>query len=88
MQKIIWIFIASLPFSVFGQNLDPLRDSRKHFFWGIAFTGSSARMKIALDNDFFNQNPMELKKILNLYSIDSAATHLWGILNDSRIYKK
>ena len=63
MQKIIWILIASLPLSVFGQNLDPLRDSRKHFFWGIAFTGSSARMKIALDNDFFNQNSMELKKI-------------------------
>ena len=37
---------------------------------------------------FPTKGPMELKKILNLYSIDSAATHLWGILNDSRISKK
>ncbi len=63
MQKIIWIIILSLPFPLFSQNLDPLRDSRKHFFWGIAFTGSSAKMKINLDNQFMNQNPMELRKV-------------------------
>ena len=37
---------------------------------------------------FPTKGPMELKKLLDLQSLDSAATHLWGILNDSRIYKK
>ena len=37
---------------------------------------------------FPTKGPIALKKLLNLYSMDTAATHLWGILNDKRISKK
>jgi len=36
---------------------------------------------------FPTKGPIALKKLLNLYSMDTAATHLWGILNDKRILK-
>ena len=36
---------------------------------------------------FSTKSPTELKRLLNLQSLDGAATHLWGILNDPRICK-
>ena len=43
-------------------------------------------IKNALDV-FPTKGPMELKRLLDLQSLDTAATHLWGILNDPRISK-
>ena len=39
-----------------------MRDSRKHVCWGIAFSGTSAKMKMELDKDFWAMNN-ELKSI-------------------------
>jgi hypothetical protein len=36
---------------------------------------------------FPTKGPMELKRLLDVQSLDTAPTHLWGILNDKRISK-
>lgn len=38
-----------------AQRLDPLRDFRKKFFWGIAFCATQVKMKTELDASFFNR---------------------------------
>ena len=35
---------------------DPLRIYRKHFFWGIAFSATQAKMKMSLDPVFWQRN--------------------------------
>ena len=37
---------------------------------------------------FSTKSPTELKRLLNLQTLDAAATHLWGIFNDPRISQK
>ena len=44
-------------------------------------------IKDALDL-FPTKGPMELKRLLNVQNLDTAPTHLWGILNDKRIRGK
>jgi hypothetical protein len=48
MRKIIvFILLLIVAGKSFSQPRDYNRDYRKHFFWGIAFAGTSAKMKMA-----------------------------------------
>ncbi len=65
MQKIklnIIILLLFVGTQLGAQNLDPMRDARKHFFWGIAFSGTAAKMKVRLDEEYWSQNA-ELRSI-------------------------
>lgn len=39
-----------------GNNIDPMRDYRKHFFWGMMFTGTYNKMKINFNDYFYQKN--------------------------------
>lgn len=55
MRKIIvLILLLIVAGKSFSQPRDYNRDYRKHFFWGIAFAGTSAKMKMELDPVFGN----------------------------------
>lgn len=49
---IIWMM---LPVCLLQAQTDPNRIYRKHFFWGIAFTGTYAKMKMNLDPVFWQR---------------------------------
>ena len=67
MRKIIVILLCA--FLAIGSNADPIVDRlletatpkdpnriyRKHFFWGIAFSGTQAKMKMQLDKTFWDR---------------------------------
>ena len=67
MRKIIVILFCA--FLAIGSNADPIVDRllvtatpkdpnriyRKHFFWGIAFSGTQAKMKMELDKTFWDR---------------------------------
>ena len=54
MRKIVAIIICLLCLQMQAQT-DPNRIYRKHFFWGIAFTGTYAKMKMNLDPVFWQR---------------------------------
>ena len=78
MRKIIVILLCA--FWVIGSNADPIVDRlletatpkdpnriyRKHFFWGIAFSGTQAKMKMQLDKTFWDRTD----SIANIAPID------------------
>jgi hypothetical protein len=47
--------LALVALQLQAQRMDPMRDFRKNLFWGIAFTGTSAKMKMQLHQDFFSR---------------------------------
>ena len=67
MRKIIVILLCA--FLAIGSNADPIVDRlletatpkdpnriyRKHFFWGIAFSATQAKMKMQLDKTFWDR---------------------------------
>jgi Outer membrane protein beta-barrel domain len=56
MRKISTFFFSLLIFSgLLAQRTDPTRDFRKTLFWGIAFSGTSAKMKTVLHPEFYNR---------------------------------
>lgn len=56
MRKIIvLILLLVLVGKSIAQPRDYNRDYRKHFFWGIAFAGTSAKMKMELDPVFWQR---------------------------------
>lgn len=56
MRKACFLILILLVLSQSqAQNRDPNRDPRKHFFWGIAFSGTSAKMKMQLDPVFYQR---------------------------------
>ena len=54
MRKVIVITLCSISLLLQAQT-DPNRIYRKHFFWGIAFTGTYAKMKVNLDPVFWQR---------------------------------
>lgn len=54
MRKVIAITLCSICLLLQAQT-DPNRIYRKHFFWGIAFTGTYAKMKVNLDPVFWQR---------------------------------
>jgi hypothetical protein len=38
-----------------AQRVDPMRDFRKKLYWGIAFAGTNAKMKMVLHPEFYNR---------------------------------
>lgn len=56
MRKIVVIIsLFALVFGASAQKIDPLRDYRKHFFWGIAFSATEAKMKMELHPVFYDR---------------------------------
>ncbi|MEY4897163.1 MAG: hypothetical protein RL525_556, partial [Bacteroidota bacterium] len=56
MRKIIvLILLLVVAGKSFSQPRDYNRDYRKHFFWGIAFAGTYAKMKMELDPVFWQR---------------------------------
>ena len=56
MRKIIvLILLLIVAGKSFSQPRDYNRDYRKHFFWGIAFAGTYAKMKMELDPVFWQR---------------------------------
>lgn len=56
MRKIIvLILLLIVAGKSFSQSRDYNRDYRKHFFWGIAFAGTYAKMKMELDPVFWQR---------------------------------
>ncbi|PHX92007.1 MAG: hypothetical protein CK532_05410 [Flavobacteriales bacterium] len=56
MRKIIpFILIMAFLGKICAQPRDYNRDYRKHFFWGIAFAGTYAKMKMELDPVFWQR---------------------------------
>lgn len=57
MRKIgLFIALILIALQGFGQKIDPTRDFRKHFFWGIAFCATNAKMRMELSDQFFARN--------------------------------
>lgn len=52
----VWISITVAWAQPKKNNIDPNRDFRKHYFWGIAFCATQAKAKIALAPEFYQRN--------------------------------
>lgn len=56
MRKVAALAVLSaMLMQASAQKIDPTRDYRKRFFWGIAFSATQAKMKMTLDPSFFNR---------------------------------
>ncbi len=77
MRKIIiCILIGAFILPIAGQKIDPTRDFRKHYFWGIAFCATQAKMRMELDKTFYE--PAHIDSLVGIMPQSSAGGGFGG----------
>lgn len=70
------IWLLPLASGVYAQRTDPTRDFRKTLFWGIAFSGTQAKMRTVLAPEFYQRTD----SLLGIKPVSSAGGGFGGTL--------